>query len=332
PEDQPEDQLGVFSAAKVLADAAKENVHTYTRRRRAVSTRSGRISTASMLFSTAKELVSTTGASMLFSTAGMVQEVNISIPSPVVIKDKARVEADEELSRRLQAEERNKYSEVDQAKMLVDLTNQRKKYFAAQKAEAKRNKPMTQAQQRNYMINYIKHIGSHTLQQLKRYSFDELKELFETTMKNVNTFVPMETGDRGRASDLAGGSSQATIIDSAKVGSSKRDAKSEFDHEGSKRQKTNEYSGSVQEQPEEEEKELSQEDLQQMMMVAPVEEVYVEALQESLRAQDSDKGKGKEVAGPSVNMTDEDCRSGNKKNANAGGLGKWSKDHSQDQG
>ncbi|GJX00832.1 hypothetical protein Tco_0184745 [Tanacetum coccineum] len=36
-EDQPEDQLGVFSVAKVLADAAKENVHTYTRRRRAVS-------------------------------------------------------------------------------------------------------------------------------------------------------------------------------------------------------------------------------------------------------------------------------------------------------
>ncbi|GJT38360.1 hypothetical protein Tco_0938225 [Tanacetum coccineum] len=34
-EDQIEDQLGVFSAAKVLEDAAK-NVHTYTRRRRAV--------------------------------------------------------------------------------------------------------------------------------------------------------------------------------------------------------------------------------------------------------------------------------------------------------
>ncbi|GJT45726.1 hypothetical protein Tco_0954441 [Tanacetum coccineum] len=105
--------------------------------------------------------------------------------------------------------------------MLVDLINQRKKYFVAQKAEAKRNKPMTQTQQRNYMINYIKHMGSHTLQQLKRYSFDELKELFETTMKNVNTFVPIETEDRGRASELATGSSQATIIDSAEVRSSK---------------------------------------------------------------------------------------------------------------
>ncbi|GJR89976.1 hypothetical protein Tco_0213987 [Tanacetum coccineum] len=86
----------------------------------------------------------------------------------------------------------------------------------------------------------------------------ELKELFETTMKNVNTFVPMETEDRGRASELASGSSQATIIDSAEVGSSKRDAEAELDHEGSKRQKTNETLGSVQEQREEEEKEMSQ--------------------------------------------------------------------------
>ncbi|GJX22273.1 hypothetical protein Tco_0226718 [Tanacetum coccineum] len=130
--------------------------------------------------------------------------------------------------------------------MLVDLINQRKKYFAAQKAKAKRNKPMTQAQQRNYMINYNKHMGSHTLQQLKRYSFDELKELFETTMKRVNIFIPMETEDRGRASELAAGSSQATITDSAEVRSSKRAAEAELDHEGSKKQKTDEVSDLIQ--------------------------------------------------------------------------------------
>ncbi|GJS63993.1 zinc finger, CCHC-type containing protein [Tanacetum coccineum] len=97
-------------------------------------------------------------------------------------------------------------------------------------------------------------------------------------------------------------------------------------------------------------------------------------IEKSLRVQDSDKGKGKEVGGPSVNMTEEgknkhnkqnkgkkrsnennsgsssnkkqklecwkcgktghfkrDCRSGNKKNANADGSGKGSKDYSQDQ-
>ncbi|GJZ64935.1 hypothetical protein Tco_0621631 [Tanacetum coccineum] len=140
-EDQLEDQLGVLSAAKVLADAAKTNVHTYTRRRMAVSTGSGGISTA-------EESVSIAGASMPVSTVGIVQEVNISIPSPVVVKDKewenirVRVKADEELSRRLQAEERNN-SEIDQEKMLVDLISQIKKYFAAHKAKAKRNNPMT---------------------------------------------------------------------------------------------------------------------------------------------------------------------------------------------
>ncbi|GKD07964.1 hypothetical protein Tco_1187649 [Tanacetum coccineum] len=224
---------------------------------------------------------------------------------------RARVEADEELTQRLQAEERNKYNEVDQTNMLVDLINQRKKYFVSQKAKAKRNKPMTQAQQRNYMMNYIKHMGSHTLHQSKRYYFDELKELFETTMKNVNTFVPIETKDRRRASKLAAGSSQATITDSAEVGSFKRGAEvgldhkgskkqktneaSEstrrfkrgaevgLDHKGSKKQKTNEASESVQEQPDEEAKELPQEDLQQMVMVVPVEEVYVEALQVEMK-------------------------------------------------
>ncbi|GJR67707.1 hypothetical protein Tco_0013772 [Tanacetum coccineum] len=55
-------------------------------------------------------------------------------------------------------------------------------------------------------------------------------------------------------------------------------AEVELDHEGSKKQKINEALGSVQEQPEEETK-LPQEDLQQMMMVVPVEEFYVEALQ-----------------------------------------------------
>ncbi|GJZ40852.1 hypothetical protein Tco_0587738 [Tanacetum coccineum] len=93
-EDQPGDQLGVFSAAKVLADAAK-NVHTYTKRRKSVSTGSGGVSTASRLFSTTKESVSTVGASMPVSTAEW-EDIQPTI------------EADEELAQRIQAEERGK--------------------------------------------------------------------------------------------------------------------------------------------------------------------------------------------------------------------------------
>ncbi|GKB55144.1 hypothetical protein Tco_0905897 [Tanacetum coccineum] len=61
-EDQPGDQLGVHSVAKVLADTTKKYVNTYTKRKRAVSTSSGRVSTASRLFSTTNESVSTAGA------------------------------------------------------------------------------------------------------------------------------------------------------------------------------------------------------------------------------------------------------------------------------
>ncbi|GJU37284.1 hypothetical protein Tco_1185638 [Tanacetum coccineum] len=214
-------------------------------------TGSGGVSTASRLFSTAEESVSNAGASMPVSTASMVQEVNkdkgkgiMTESEPEQTKTKlhsfnikewediqATIEVDEELAQRIQAEEREKYSEAKKARLLAKLINQRKRYCTQQRAEERRNKPLTQAQQRTYMSNYIKHIGSDKI-------------------------VPELT-----------------------TGSSKRDAEVELDHEGSKKQKTNEASGSVQEQPEEEETELPQEDLQQMMMVVPVEEVYVEALQ-----------------------------------------------------
>ncbi|GKE29621.1 hypothetical protein Tco_1445005, partial [Tanacetum coccineum] len=46
-EDHHEDQLGVLSAANVLIDVAR--VHTYSRRRRTVSTGSGEVSTASRI-------------------------------------------------------------------------------------------------------------------------------------------------------------------------------------------------------------------------------------------------------------------------------------------
>ncbi|GJU72305.1 hypothetical protein Tco_1263710 [Tanacetum coccineum] len=85
-QDQLEDHLRVLSAAKVLADAARKrreviNVQSYTRKRRAVSTGSGEISTA-------KESVSTAGASMPVSTAGMVQEA--STPSSVATMDNGK--------------------------------------------------------------------------------------------------------------------------------------------------------------------------------------------------------------------------------------------------
>ncbi|GKC95303.1 hypothetical protein Tco_1160745, partial [Tanacetum coccineum] len=178
----------------------------------------------------------------------------------------ATIEADEELAQRIQAEEREKYSEAKKARLLAKLINQKKRYFAQQRAKERKNKPFTQAQQRTYMSNYIKHIGSHTLQQLKRLSFDELKNLFEATMRRVGAFVPMETEIRKEVPELA-------------ARSSKRDAEEELDQRSSKRQKTSENSEPAKESKEKEDDELSQEELQQLMIIVPEEGMNVEALQ-----------------------------------------------------
>ncbi|GJR01160.1 hypothetical protein Tco_0524144 [Tanacetum coccineum] len=326
---QPEDQSGVFSAAKILADVAR--VHTYSKRRRTVSTGSGGISTA-------EESVSTTGASMAISTAGMDQG---SIPSPSASKDKgtaitiesepkrattklkqrqeiagyeaairlqeqldeeesqiiardaevaqrqqeeidaserqrmaqvhqkaqgftdaewddilARVAADEDLVQQLQAGE--KYSEEYLPMKLVELVNQRKKFFAQQRAKAKRNKPMTPAQQKAYMSIYIKNQeGGYSIKELKSLSFEQVKENFKATMRRVQSFVPID--------------SELEVERLKRVGQ-------EVFKETAKRQKIEEASGSGEEQSVEKEKDLSEEELQKLMMIVLVEEVYVEAL------------------------------------------------------
>ncbi|GKC10126.1 hypothetical protein Tco_1001736 [Tanacetum coccineum] len=141
---------------------------------------------------------------------------------------------------RLQAKEREKYSKAEQARMLAELINQRKRYFAAKRAKERRNKPPTQAQQRIYMSNYIKNMGSYTLKHMRGYSFDEIKTLFETTMRNVKTFVPIESKDDRAVPKLAARTEEL------------RDKEAD---------------------------ELSQEELQQMMIIVPEQGMNVEALQ-----------------------------------------------------
>ncbi|GJQ95126.1 hypothetical protein Tco_0006265 [Tanacetum coccineum] len=132
-----------------------------------------------------------------------------------------------------------------------ELINQRKRHFAQQRADKKRNKPPTQAQQRTYMSNYIKHIGSYTLQQLRGYSFDEIKSLFGATMKRVNTFTLIESDVDRTVPKIAGGST-------------KRVEEGELGQQSSKKQKLDE---------------LSQEELQQLMIIVPEEGINIEALQ-----------------------------------------------------
>ncbi|GJU01247.1 ribonuclease H-like domain-containing protein [Tanacetum coccineum] len=71
----------------------------------------------------------------------------------------------------------------DFAKRMVDLVNQRKKFFAEERAKAKRNKPMTQSQLKTYMMNYLKNQGTWKLNQLRKLSFEEVKKEFDKLVK-----------------------------------------------------------------------------------------------------------------------------------------------------
>ncbi|GKB56983.1 hypothetical protein Tco_0913169 [Tanacetum coccineum] len=115
------------------------------------------------------------------------------------------------------------------------------------------------------MSNYIKHIGGYTLQQLKGYSFDEIKNLFKTTMRRVHIFFSIE-------------SEIERVIPELAAGSSKRDAKEELDQESSKRQKIVTIFP-LHLKNKDKEEELSQEELQKMMIIVPEQGMNVEALQ-----------------------------------------------------
>ncbi|GJR19048.1 hypothetical protein Tco_0967575 [Tanacetum coccineum] len=101
---------------------------------------------------------------------------------------RAKLEANTELSKSMLGRE---LQGEDFAKRMVDLVNQRKKLFAEERAKAKRNKPMTQSQLKTYMMNYLKNQGSWKLNQLRKLSFEEVKEEFDKLVKQIESFAPI---------------------------------------------------------------------------------------------------------------------------------------------
>ncbi|GJT93848.1 hypothetical protein Tco_1082693 [Tanacetum coccineum] len=107
----------------------------------------------------------------------------------------------EELAQRLQAQEQEELSDAEKATLFVQLLEKRRKHFAVKRAEEKRNKPPTQAQQRKIMCTYLKNMEGKKPKDLKNKSFDSIQKMFDRAFKRVNTFVDFRT-------DLVEGSSK----------------------------------------------------------------------------------------------------------------------------
>ncbi|GJR51870.1 hypothetical protein Tco_1402391 [Tanacetum coccineum] len=79
------------------------------------------------------------------------------------------IEVDRLLAERLQAREQEELTNEEKARLFVELLEKRKKYFAALRAQEKRNKPPTKAQKK------------------------KIQKLFDKAMTRVNMFVDKDT-------------------------------------------------------------------------------------------------------------------------------------------
>ncbi|GKA82049.1 hypothetical protein Tco_0788797 [Tanacetum coccineum] len=186
------------------------------------------------------------------------------LEEPVKPKKKDIIRLDEEIALKLQAkfdEEERLAREKDEANVALteewdDIqakVEQRRKHFAAKRAEEKRNKPPTQAQQRKSMCTYLKNMEGKKPKDLKNKSFDSIQKMFDRAFKRVNTFVDFRT-------DLV-------------EGSSKR-AGTELEQEVTKKQKVDD----VQETSEVDDDQETAKIKELMKIVSDEEEVAIDAI------------------------------------------------------
>nr|GEW80856.1 putative ribonuclease H-like domain-containing protein [Tanacetum cinerariifolium] len=122
----------------------------------------------------------------------------IMVEEPLKMKKNDQISFDKQEAQRLQAEfdeEERLAREKNEANNAVieQWHDKRMKFFVAKRAEEKRNKPPTKAQQRNIMCTYLKNMDRWKPKNLKNKSFADIQDLFKKAMKMVNMFVDMDT-------------------------------------------------------------------------------------------------------------------------------------------
>ncbi|GJU12258.1 hypothetical protein Tco_1134654 [Tanacetum coccineum] len=154
----------------------------------------------------------------------------------------AKIETDYELAQILQVEEQEELTVDEKATLFQQLLEKRRKHFAAKRAEEKRNKPPTRAQQKSIMCSYLKNMAEWKPKDLKSKSFANIQELFDKAFKMENTFVDFrielvegtEMEESSKKAEVMEESSKRAEI--AQESSSKR-AEDELEQVNAKKQK-----------------------------------------------------------------------------------------------
>ncbi|GJZ50151.1 hypothetical protein Tco_0604341, partial [Tanacetum coccineum] len=99
----------------------------------------------------------------------------------------AKIDVDHQLAERLQAQEQEELFVKEKAILFQQLLEKIRKHFAAKRAEEKRNKPPTKAQQRKIMCTYLNN------KDLKSKGFDYIQEMFNRAFKRQKVEDDKET-------------------------------------------------------------------------------------------------------------------------------------------
>ncbi|GJS81615.1 hypothetical protein Tco_0748156 [Tanacetum coccineum] len=107
----------------------------------------------------------------------------IRLDEEVALKLQAKIDADHQLAKRLQAQEQEELSIEEKATLFQQLLEKRRKHFAAKRAEEKRNKPPIKSQQRKIMVNTFEDFRTELVEGKEKRARTELIQENATKQK-----------------------------------------------------------------------------------------------------------------------------------------------------
>ncbi|GKD18062.1 hypothetical protein Tco_1207220 [Tanacetum coccineum] len=185
-QESSEAQLSVLSVAKILADASKEIVKTYTRRR---STDSSRDSTTGGLFNTAKEVQ---GKEQISTDEKVAPKLNDKeMVRAAAREEQERIDFEKSLELQKQLDEREETNNIDWN--TIDEQVQERQSDTIKRYQTLKKKPVSVAQARKNMMIYLKNMVGYKMGYFKGMSYDEIRPIFEEEYNKIQTLFKKDT-------------------------------------------------------------------------------------------------------------------------------------------
>ncbi|GJW25472.1 hypothetical protein Tco_0039283 [Tanacetum coccineum] len=191
-QESSEAQLSVLSAAKILADASRERVKTYTRRR---STYSSRDSTAGGLFSTAEEVQ---GKEQIITDEKEARKLNDKeMARAAAREEQERIDFEKALELQKQLDEREETDNIDWNTVAEQV--QERQSDTIKRYQTLKKKPISVAQARKNMMIYLKNMAGYKMKDTK-VKKTKTKRIAEETLLQ-ESFKKLRTSEASRLAE-----------------------------------------------------------------------------------------------------------------------------------